>query len=151
MTTSGKAGNSVQILGNGLSGTTRVMFGSGLASFKVISDTYMTAVVPPTATNGTVVVTAPAGVRMSSKKFKVLPVVSSFSPGSGAVGSHVVIVGTGLGQATTVTFGGVKASSFTINSATQVTATVPAGAITGKIKITTPGGTATSAATFSVI
>jgi uncharacterized repeat protein (TIGR03803 family) len=151
MTTSGKAGKSIQILGNGLSAATKVTFGSASASFKVVSDTYMTAVVPPTATSGPLVVTAPSGVRTSSKNFKVLPAISGFSPGSGAVGSQVVITGTGLSQATTVTFGGVKASAFEVNSATQVTATVPAGAITGKIKITTPSGTAASAATFTVI
>jgi uncharacterized repeat protein (TIGR03803 family) len=47
MTTSGTAGNRIEILGDGLTGTTGVMFGSGLASsFTVVSGTYMTAVVP---------------------------------------------------------------------------------------------------------
>ena len=149
LTTSGIAGQAIQILGNGLTGTTSVKFGSGSASFKVVSDTYMTATVPATGTSGAVTVTVPSGIRVSSKNFRVLPGISSFSPTSGAVGTHVVITGTGLTQTTTVTFGGVK-SAFTVNSATQVTATVPTGAITGKIKIKTSGGTATSAATFTV-
>jgi hypothetical protein len=54
---------------------------------------------------------------------------------------------TGLTQTTKVTFGGVAATNFT-KSATQVTATVPTGAVTGKIGITTAGGTATSATVF---
>lgn len=45
LTTSGKANQVIQVLGNGLTGTTSVKFGSGLASFTVVSDTYMTAVV----------------------------------------------------------------------------------------------------------
>jgi hypothetical protein len=55
-----------------------------------------------------------------------------------------------LTQATSVKFGGVKASTFTVNSNTQVTATVPSGAVTGKISIVTPGGTASSATVFTV-
>ena len=151
VTTSGKAGQTIEILGNGLAGATGVKFGTGpAASFNVLSDTYMTAVVPATGTTGTVTVAAPSGNRVSSKKFRVLPVISGFSPTSGKVGSSVTITGTGLSQASQVTFGGVKAT-ITADSATKVTATVPTGAITGKITITTAGETATSAATFTVI
>jgi uncharacterized repeat protein (TIGR03803 family) len=150
MTTSGKAGKVIEILGNGLTGTTNVMFGSGPATITFVSDTYMTATVPPTGTSGPVTVTTPSGTRVSSKNFKVLPVISGFSPPSGPVGTQVVITGTGLTQTTAVSFGGVKATSFS-SSATKVTATVPTGAKTGKIQITTPGGIATSAATFTVM
>ncbi len=62
----------------------------------------------------------------------------------------MTITGVSLTQATAVTIGG-KAASFTVNSDTQVTATVPAGAKTGKITITTPGGIATSPTAFSVV
>ena len=48
-----------------------------------------------------------------------------------------------------VTFG-ATATSFRVNSKTQVTATVPTGAVIGKIGITTAGGTATSAPVFTV-
>jgi uncharacterized repeat protein (TIGR03803 family) len=149
LTTSGKAGQTIEILGNGLTGTTSVKFGTGSASFTVVSDTYMTAVVPATGTTGAVTVATPSGFRVSSKNFRVLPVISSFSPTSGPVASQVVITGTGLTQTTKVTFGGVAATNFT-KSATQVTATVPTGAVTGKIAITTAGVTATSATVFTV-
>ena len=48
-----------------------------------------------------------------------------------------------------VAFNGV-AASFTVNSATQITATVPAMATPGPITVTTPGGTAQSAASFTI-
>jgi large repetitive protein len=80
----------------------------------------------------------------------VTPVILSFSPTTGSVGTSVVITGTSLLQTTKVTFGGVGATAFTVNSDTQVTATVPTGAKTGKIGITTQGGTAQSATNFTV-
>ena len=42
------------------------------------------------------------------------------------------------------------ATSFTVNTNTQVTATVPTGAVTGKISITTAGEPATSATVSTV-
>src|SRR4030095_12688589 len=42
------------------------------------------------------------------------------------------------------------AATFVVNSATQITATVPSTATTGPIKVTTPGGTATSPTNFTV-
>ena len=77
------------------------------------------------------------------------PAIFAFSPTSGAVNTNVVITGTNLGSALSVTFNGANAA-FTVNSGTQLTATVPTNATTGLIAVTTPGGTATSAASFTV-
>ena len=142
MTMQGKAGQIVEILGQGLTGTANVKFGSGSANFTVVSDTYLTAVVPTNGVTGFVTVTTPSGTLLSiNQKFKVLPAITNFTPTSGPVGTKVTITGSGFIGATKVTFGGVKAS-YTVNSGTQITATVPTGAITGKIAVTTPGGTA---------
>ncbi len=147
----GKVGNTIDILGQGLTGTTAVSFnGTAATTFTVVSDTYLTAVVPSGTTPGSVTVTTPGGVRTSSRKFRVLPFVASFSPTSGAVGTQVTITGTSFTGATKVAFGGVKATTFSVNSDTQVTATVPTGAQTGKIAVTTPSGTATSSGIFTV-
>jgi uncharacterized repeat protein (TIGR03803 family) len=73
LTTSGKVGQVIQILGNGLKGATSVKFGTGSAGFTVVSDTFMTAVVPATGTTGAVTVATPSGFRVSSKTFRVLP------------------------------------------------------------------------------
>jgi IPT/TIG domain len=79
------------------------------------------------------------------------PSITSFTPTAGPIGTSVVIIGTnfsGTGFTTeSVTFNGVTAP-FTVNSATQITATVPTGATSGLIRVTTPGGTATSSANF---
>lgn len=77
------------------------------------------------------------------------PAISSFTPTSGPAGTTVAISGTNLGGATAVTFNRV-AAAFTVTSATQLTATVPAGATTGPVAVTASGGTAASAASFIV-
>jgi hypothetical protein len=77
------------------------------------------------------------------------PTLTSFTPAAGPVGTTVTLTGTGFTGATAVTFNG-HAATFTVNSDTQTTATAPVGASTGKIAVATPGGTATSAASFTV-
>lgn len=69
----GLPGKTAQILGQGLTGTTDVSFnGVPASSFEVVSDTFMTAVVPADATTGTVTVTTPAAVLTSNKAFQIL-------------------------------------------------------------------------------
>lgn len=76
------------------------------------------------------------------------PTISSFTPTSGATGASVVITGTNFTGATAVYFGGTLAQSFTVNSATQVTAIVGNGS-TGYVSVTTSGGTVSSTGTFT--
>src|SRR5205814_7625772 len=60
------------------------------------------------------------------------------------------ITGVNLGGATAVTFNGLRTIYFTVNSATQITATVPTNASAGPIQVTTPAGSGVSAAPFAV-
>lgn len=76
------------------------------------------------------------------------PTITSFSPSSGGVGTKVVIKGTNLLKAK-VTFDGT-AAHVTADTATKITTKVPKGAKTGKIKVKTAGGTATSSTKFDV-
>src|SRR5205807_911734 len=72
------------------------------------------------------------------------PAVTAVTPSAGptAGGTSVTISGTNFTGATAVKFGANAATSFTVNSATQITATAPAGAAgTVDITVTTPGGT----------
>ena len=82
--------------------------------------------------------------------FRVRPQIKRIRPTSGPVGTQVQIIGVSLRQTTEVTFGGVASTEFSVNSDKQVTATVPASAVTGPITITTMGGTARSTKRFTV-
>jgi uncharacterized repeat protein (TIGR03803 family) len=148
--TFGKVAAAVKILGTNLTGATSVSFNGTAAAFTVVSPSLISTTLPNAATTGQVQVTTPGGTLLSNLAFRVTPVILSFSPPNGPVSTPVVITGQSLTGASRVTFGGIKATSFNVDSYTQITATVPAGAKTGKIGVTTPGGTATSAGTFTV-
>jgi len=150
VTWEGKVGRTVEILGQGFTGTSKVSFNGTSATFKVVSDTYLTASVPSGATTGSITVTTPGGTLKSNRKFLVTPQVLSFSPPSGPVGTVVTITGNSLTQTQGVGFGDHVPASFTVNSDTSVTATVPSGAITGPVGVKTPGGTAVSTSVFTV-
>ncbi len=147
---SARVNASVELLGQGFDNATGVLFGTGTGTLTIGSDTFVTAKVVAGATTGLITVKEPTGNLLSLQNFKIVPSITSFSPTSGTVGTSVVIKGMSLSQATIVKFGTVKATVFTVNSNTQITATVPTGAATGKISITTPGGTANSATVFTV-
>lgn len=151
VTWSGKDGASAEILGQGFTGTTAVSFNGIAAKFDNVSDTYMTATVPTGALTGPVTVTTFSSSLKSDRNFLVTPQIASFAPTSGVVGTSVTITGVSLTQTTAVTIG-TKPASFAVDSDTQITATVPAGAKTGTtITVTTAGGTATSKAKFTVV
>ena len=147
----GKIGTTVQLLGQGFTGTTGVSFDGVPATFKNLSDTYMTVTVPAGALTGTVTVTTFTGSMASNRAFMVTPQITSVNPSSATVGTKIVITGASLTQTLRVTIGG-KSAPFTVNSDTQVTATVPVGAKTGmKITITTAGGSGATAGTFNIL
>jgi uncharacterized repeat protein (TIGR03803 family) len=149
VTYSGKVGNTIEFLGQGFTSATKVSFNGTAAIRKVVSGTYLTATVPNDATTGFVTVTTSGVTLKSNKIFRVIPQVTSFSPTSGPVGTSVVVTGESLEGATSVTFDGVEAK-FTVESYTRIMATVPKGTKTGKIEVTTEGGTATSIGSFTV-
>src|SRR5262245_5571504 len=152
--TSGPIGTIVTITGTNLTGATALTFGGTSATtFTVGSSTQITATVPTGAKTGKICVTTPGGHDCSSQSFTVnktaAPTITSFTPTSGPVGTSVTITGTNFTGATSVTFNNVTAT-FVVNSATQITATVPSTATTGRIKVTTPGGSVTSTTDFTV-
>lgn len=65
--------------------------------------------------------------------------LSSASPSTGKSGTAVQLVGTGLDRVTAVSFNGVRADSFTALSSTEIMTSVPMGATTGPIRLTSDG------------
>ncbi|MCW2936002.1 MAG: hypothetical protein JWM19_6964 [Actinomycetia bacterium] len=148
-------GNGVEISGTGFTGATAVKFGGVKAeSFTVVSDSEIDAVAPPGS--GTVVVTVdtPRGtIADATLATYTYLTVSALSPDSGpaAGGTTVTIIGSELGQAQAVYFGDVPATNVTVDSATQITATAPAGTGTVPVTVLTADGgvSATTAPLFS--
>ena len=152
----GAAGTAVTISGSGFTDATDVRFNgvaAGLGNFIVNSDIQITATVPTGATTGPIAVQTPSGTGTSSSSFTVptgsIPTVTSFTPESGSVGTTVTITGANFTGTTAVKFDGVQAM-FAVDSDTQITATVPAGAASGKIAVKSPSGTGKSSTKFVV-
>ena len=76
--------------------------------------------------------------------------VSGLYPSSGAAGQEVLLWGNYLLGATSVSFNGVPAASVRVTSVQSVAATVPVGAASGPVTITTPNGSFTTTTNFTV-
>ncbi len=158
--TSSPTGTTVTINGSGLTGATKVAFNSSNATYTVTSNSQITATVPSGATTGPISVSTPSGTATSTTPFTITstptpppppstPSVSGFTPTSSPTGTTVTINGSGLTGATKVAFNSSNAT-YTVTSNSQITATVPSGATTGPISVSTPSGTATSTTPFTI-
>jgi hypothetical protein len=85
-----------------------------------------------------------------AKSQPAAPTISSLSPWVGVPGATVSIVGTNLAGATSVRFGGIPATSFSVASAARIDAIVPAEAWDGPVAVTTKGGKARSPGGFTL-
>lgn len=158
--TSGLRGSSITITGTEFQNpaVTSVTIGGASASFSIGGPTTITATVPCAAPAGLVDVIVNNGAASSNTaadNFTVnaatAPTISSFTPTSGTAGTtSVVITGTNLCGASIVRFNATNATIFTVNSGTQITATVPTGATSGKLTVTTSAGSFVSTADFIV-
>src|SRR5207302_1791491 len=149
----GLVGTSVQINGTNFSGASAVTFGSKSATYAVSSPTLIQATVPSGATTGPISVTTDGGTVSSASNFTVTaspPTMSGSAPASGPVGTSVTIRGVDFTGATAVIFN-TAGADFTMTSDTAIQATVPAGATSGPVSVTTGVGTGTSATSFTVM
>jgi hypothetical protein len=146
----GPVGTPLTISGTGFTGATSVQFGLVSATFAVVSDTTINATVPNNAVRSTISVHTPSGNVVSIHKFfKVTPTVGGSSPAFGSAGTTVTITGSAFTTATKVTFNGMAAPLNSV-SYSQITTTVPSGATTGPMGVTTKWGTGTSSGPFSI-
>jgi hypothetical protein len=162
--TSGPTGCVVTITGTNFDNpnVTAVEFGgTPAANFTIVSANQIRAEVAAGTTGAITVDNADPGVATSSTNFTVTspgtcaPTITSFTPTCGPVGTSVSITGTNLLDASdsagAVTFNTTAALAASVVSATQITASVPSGATTGKVKVDTGVGTAaTSTTDFTV-
>ena len=165
-------GNTVTISGSYFTGATGVTLGtSAAASFTVVNDRTITAVIPANATGSVdVTVTNTTGTSpiSSSDRFTIpasgnsgsgssgtstpstsgLPVIDGLSSAGGSAtgGDAVTLFGTGFSSVTSVMFGAVAASSYQINSDNSITAIAPAQT-PGTVAVTllTPNGSSRAA------
>lgn len=147
-------GNTVDIYGTNLSGTTAVKFGTRNAtSFTQVSPTHVQAVAPAGSGVAGVTVTTPGGTSAPANYFYVTPPTkTSLSVTSGPTtgGTSTTISGTSLANTSSVTVGGTPAT-ITANTAGSLTVTTPAGtAGNASIVVTTPGGS-TDGLTFTYV
>jgi hypothetical protein len=152
---SAAAGSTITITGVNLTGATKVALYGVSAAFTVDSATQITATVPTIGVPAAHwKVTTPGGTAAWDPNFTVTPPpapsVTSLSASSGAVGSRITITGTNFTGATAVQLYGINAA-FTIDSATQITATVPAiGVPAARWRVVSPSGTGLYDSAFTV-
>ena len=135
-------GADVTINGQNFTGAFEVKFANTLAVITSNTGTVIKTKVPATASSGKVSVTTPAGTGFSNQDFAVqgTPIISSFTPTFGGVGTKIILTGANLMAVTTARIG---SKDLKINSKTdtQMEVEVLAGSVTGKISVISPGNT----------
>jgi hypothetical protein len=136
-------GNTVTLNGTGFTDKMHVLFG-GISSPQVtlVSSTELRVVAPRgrAADLVDVVVYNKNGLGQQRRGYRYHPAVrvTGINPLTGpqAGNTQVILTGTGFEGATAVRFGATAATSFTVDSPTQITATSPAGAAAGAVDLT---------------
>jgi YD repeat-containing protein len=154
---SGTEGTVVTIYGTGFStdvNLNSVLFNGATAVVSSAAATQLTVTVPAAATTGPITITTTNGSATSAANFIVSepPTITSFTPSIGAPEDPVTITGTQFLAATDgneVKFNGTVAAVSEATE-TEISTTVPFGATSGRISVTTPGGTAESTGDFFV-
>lgn len=149
----GGAGSIITITGSNFSNAARVSFGSvPAASFTVVSPTTIRATLAAGA-SGNISITTPRGTdTLTGFRFSSAPVITSFFPSSGPIGTQVTITGTNfspVAAGNTVYFGPVKATVLQASDSALVVA-VPPGANLSPLSVTAGNLTGYAAKGFNV-
>jgi hypothetical protein len=134
----------VTINGMDFTGVTEVMFSNnGSAFFDIVNDTQITAIVPIGAVTGPITIRKTNCPDVQTSGFTVdanaCPTINNITPASAAPGSTVTITGTNLTAVSVLKFSNNASAFFTVDSPTQITATVPNDAAPGPITISKAG------------
>lgn len=163
--TSGKPGDTVTITGNNFKGNDEIYFWNGIRAYgQVLQGKKSLTVKVPNITSSGQIIIAPYGgnnANWSAANFVLdnAAMITSFAPTYGAAGTSVTIYGSNFAATpagNVVKFGGVLAATSTFACLSGcvpafMKVIVPAGANgSGKITVTTIGGTGVSADNFSV-
>ena len=132
-------GATLTLTGTNLLGTTQVVLTGVSAAFQVLNSTTLTAVVPTNAATGTLTAITPGGYS-NGFPFQVVPRITRLSAIAGPVGASVLVYGTSMGAVTSAQINGVAASVSAIYGR-EVTITVPPGATSGQLTVSTASGT----------
>jgi hypothetical protein len=147
----GTNGTQITVLGKTFVNVSGVSIGGvAAATFSTTNNgTELRVTVPNDARSGSITVVNASGPTVSVTNFFLPPRVDVFLPGSGLAGTEVAVSGINFLGASAVTFDGVPAAFGSVSN-TGLRATLPAGALTGKIVVTAPAGSSASFFDFRV-
>ena len=144
---SGTAGTVITINGTDLTGIVSVLFnGTPSATVNEISSGQITATLPQSGSIQQLTVNTNCGmvsIPVAS------PVITSFSPSAGSIGTPITVTGSNLNNLQTAQVGGTPAVILSRSSSVAVIVPMP-GTSTGTIMVSNGTGTTTSSSTFTV-
>jgi hypothetical protein len=144
---SGTAGTVITINGTDLTGVVSVLFnGTPSATVNEISSGQITATLPQSGSIQQLTVNTNCGmvsIPVAS------PVITSFSPSAGSIGTPITVTGSNLNNLQTAQVGGTAAVILSRSSSAAVIVPMP-GTSTGTIMVSNGTGTTTSSGTFTV-
>ncbi|MBU6347697.1 MAG: IPT/TIG domain-containing protein, partial [Actinomycetales bacterium] len=150
--TTAAQGDLVTITGTDFDGVTGVTIGGQAATITTMpsaapNDTSLVVRIPADQATGAnnVILTTGAGSSSGSglTVTAATPTITSLSATSGIRGDSITITGNFFNNVTAVKFGSVSATSYTTNSVTSISVTVPTAAVNGaqNVTVTADGGT----------
>lgn len=152
--TSGLPGDVVTVTGDKFSLVNSVKVGAITASFAPTLDTNhaMKVTIPANAAGGLQRITLINPNGKDSVQFTVLltPVITFIPAAPANVGDQVTIKGLRFNGTSVVKLGAVNVTAFTVLTDTTLKFTVPVGAVTAPITVTTPNGTTTSSGSLVI-
>ena len=150
----GYPGDQVTINGINLDIVSEVKFGNIPAATFTATKTKILVTIPANAEGGDQLITVAAastgGSATASFNVNIAPQIFSIAPPSAQAGDVITVTGARFTGATSVKLGALP-TTFTVISATEISFTVPAGALSGPVTITTPTGTVTSSAALTIL